>query len=163
MIALQIPVPTYLYKYLTALYGNQYIPSMYDELGVVVLATLEKSFSTSKDFKFTHWKGKSIDKHFVIHLNFSQFKNNGFHIYPNKIHYLQTFIDNQFRYTMYRTAILNNEKFKISYKDSIMHILTSYGITEEEFSYESIRKDFNRKVDEIRKKLFENSYKNGTK
>ncbi|MFJ1424860.1 hypothetical protein ACILFS_00915 [Capnocytophaga canimorsus] len=154
MITLKIPVPTYLYKYLISLYGEEYVPSMYDELGVVVLATLEKSFSISKDFKSNNWKGKSMDNNFVIHLNYSQFKNNGFHIYPEKIHYLQVFIDNQFRYSMYRTAILNNEKFKISYKDTITQILAGYGITEEEFSYESIRKDFNRKADEIRKNLY---------
>lgn len=150
MITLTIPVPNYLYKYLVHLYGEKYQPTMYDELGIMVLSVLErKSNATAQRYEPKNFKGKNCDKHFVIHLSFSQFERNGFFIFNEKIHTIQAFIDNQFRLSMYRNAITNYNQMNIPYKDSILCFLASYGIEEEDFSYESIRRDFNRKKEKL--------------
>lgn len=153
MIILNIPVPTYLYKYLTVLYGTPYKPTMYDELGVMILSSLERKVTCPDILELKTWKGKEIDKFFVVQISLSQFERKGFYLFNEKIHQIQTFIDNQFRLNMYRNAAINFHQLKIPYKDSILSFLSSYGITEEDFSYESIRKDFNRKKDFYEKRL----------
>ncbi|MBS9766520.1 MAG: hypothetical protein KGV44_03130 [Flavobacteriaceae bacterium] len=54
---------------------------------------------------------------------------------------------------MYRTAIINYQSFGIQYKKSITAYLESFNITEDELSYSTIRKDFNRKKSEIENAL----------
>lgn len=148
MITLQIPLPTYLYKYLMALYGPEYQPTMYDDLGILILNLLERK--TAHDTTcLKKWKHRPVDKIFVIHLSLSQFERKGFFIFNEKIQHIQSFIDHHFRSAMYRNALLNYKNFNIPYKDSILSFLKSYDISEEDFPYESIRKDFNRKKDKM--------------
>ncbi|CEN54436.1 hypothetical protein [Capnocytophaga canis] len=153
MITLNIPLPAYLYKYLTALYPTPYQPSQRDELGLVILTALERKMTTEGCSELKTWKGKSITHSFPVELSLSQFEKKGFYIFNDKIHYMQTFIDNHFRNSLYRTAVINYNHFNIPYKDSILTFLATYGIDEEDFPYESIRKDFNRKAEVIRKRL----------
>jgi hypothetical protein len=48
---------------------------------------------------------------------------------------------------------MNHYYYSIPYKFTIINILRSYNIEENDLPYETIRKDFNRKKEEIQKRL----------
>ncbi|MFK8302668.1 hypothetical protein ACI75Y_07125 [Capnocytophaga stomatis] len=152
MIQIKIPLPTYLIKYLKTLYGEPYHPTISDELGIYVLNILERK----KSYEFNYVL-KYEAPFYTITINDSNFCKRGCLISKEKEALLQKFIDNHFRKEIYRNAILNHHYHNIPYKNTFQAALNSYGITEDDLSYETIRKDFNRKKQDLQKKLIKNS------
>ena len=54
---------------------------------------------------------------------------------------------------VYIDCIFNKERYGIEYQTTILNFLDFYDITEEELSYDSLRKDFNRNKKKIALRL----------
>lgn len=148
VITIQLPVSIYIKKYLVALHGPTYHVSITDDFGILILNTLRK-----KSIYYHYKSQKEISTCYSISISFSNFEKYGCGISELQLHQIYKSLDSHFRMTMYRTAIINYHSFGIQYKKSILAYLKSYGITEDEMSYGTIRKDFNRKKSEIELKL----------
>lgn len=140
MIQIKIPVPNYLKKYLLTLYGDNYQATLNDELGILVINCLQKK--TYYNYKLDM---RSATTFFPVNISFSQLDKDGCIISERKIIEIYKTLDYNFRLSMYRSAILNKENFGIEYKKTVLAHLRTFGITEDEMSYSSIRKDFNRR------------------
>lgn len=153
MIQLHIKLPTYLIKYLRKLYGEPYAPVCNDEIGLFIMSILEKKTSPSA-YKYIF--SRKTDKTYTISLPLYFHEKKGCLILPEKEALIQKFIDNHFRREMYRFAILNFHYHNIKFKDSLETFLDVFDISEDDLTYESIRKDFNRKKKEFTEKLIIN-------
>lgn len=140
MFDLLLPVPAYLKKYLITLYGEMMKPTHHDEFGAFILNTLEKK--SNHDYTL-----KSIpnDTTYAVRLNYHIFQNNGCLLSTRKERIIVRALDDKFRNMLFSQAVINKTSFNIPYKETIIAVLKSYGITEDELSYSTIRKDFNRK------------------
>lgn len=148
MVILQLPVSNYIKKYLIALYGESYKLTINDELGILIRNCLQKktyyNYKPIKDIRNTHYS---------IHISISQFEKYGCMIREQQISEIYKTLDFNFRNNIYRQAVINKIKFNIDYKDSVLAYLSSFGISENEMSYSTIRKDFNRKKEKIESQL----------
>lgn len=148
MVTIHLPVKSYIQKYLHALYGDDYHLSINDDFGILIMSCLEKksyyNYKKEKDNR---------DSVFAIHVSISFFDKYGFVITEQKISQIHKALEYTFRKNIYRYAILNHTKFGIQYKKSILTFLQSYGISEKELNYDSLRKDFNRHKADIESKL----------
>lgn len=148
MVIIFLPVSDYIKKYLTALYGESYKVSINDEFGILIKNCLQKKtyykYKPSKDNRSTHYP---------IHISISQLEKYGCIIREQQVSEIYKTLDFNFRNNIYRQAVINKTKFNIDYKDSVLAYLSSYGIKENEMSYSTIRKDFNRKKRTIERQL----------
>lgn len=149
MIKILIQVPVYLKKFLEKTYGESYQLQHDDYLGILILNTLKKKSNTY--YEFTKSKGEMSNYEVCISMSF--FDKYGCSINENDMILLGRAIDNWFRQNLYQTAILNEKHFNIPFKETIVHYISSYGISEDELSYSTIRRDFNRKKESIAEKL----------
>ncbi|CAA0239704.1 conserved hypothetical protein [Tenacibaculum maritimum] len=149
MVTIEIPVSQYIKKYLISVYGTNYKLSLKDDFGILVLNCLQKK-------TYYQYKNEKEDRitSFPVKISISQFDKYGCLITEKQLYEIYKTLDYQFRGAIYRAAIVNNIRFKIDYKDSIWAHLESYDITDEDISWETIRKDFNRKKLRIKEQLF---------
>lgn len=150
MITIDLPVPAYIKIYLLSLYGANYKVSLNDDLGILILNILQK-----KGGNYNYYKRETDNRNevFSIRISFSMFEKFGCIISENQLYHIHKAIDSGFRMNLYRNAIINKNYSNIQYKDSILSFLKAFNINEEQLSYETIRKDFNRKKVEIEEKL----------
>ncbi len=142
-VFIHIPCPTYLRKFVEISFGENYELNHTDWLGILVLGLLQK-----KSHPTYHYAGQKKVANYSdkLQLNFTihQANKNGFFLVNSDETKIVKGIDDVFRTGMYRAAVLNQENFGIEYKTTITTYLDAFNITEEELSYETIRKDFNR-------------------
>ncbi len=148
-ISINIEVSTHIYKYLTALYGDDYVASFRDSLGILILSSLQKQ-SHIKEYDV---KKKELTREYSVHINFSSLEKHGCFISEKQLYKITKSLEYDFRYQIFRTAILNKENFGIDYKKSILKFLESYNIHDSELPYSTLIRDFNRKKHEIEKNL----------
>lgn len=148
-LTIRLPVSSYIKKFLVAVYGDAYRVSVTDDFGILILNILQKK---SIYYKYNR-KNDDRNTNFSIHISFSNFEKYGCVISEQQLYQINKSLDSNFRTTMYRNAIINFHSFGVQYKKSILAYLNSYGITEEEMKYTSVRKDFNRKKGAIESKL----------
>lgn len=148
-ITIWLPVSSYIKNFLVAVYGDAYKVSATDDLGILILNILQKKSV------YYEYKRKNDDRNtnYPIHISFSNFEKYGCVISEQQLYQINKSLDSNFRNTMYRNAIVNQHSFGIQYKKTILAYLKSYGITEDEMNYATIRKDFNRKKASIESKL----------
>lgn len=150
MFELQLQLPIYLVKYLKTLYGEPYFPMADDEIGIYIFSVLERKKSRSeRDFSIT----KKNCTTYTIRINEHNFYKRGCFISSAKQAFIVKYIDSLFRKEIFRNAVMNYHYYGIPYKKTIITALNTYNITESDLSYETIRKDFNRKKTKIEEKL----------
>ena len=147
---ISISLPKYLIKYMRTLYGEPYTPHADDEIGIYILNILERKTSLS-EYKYSLKKNETHS--YTLIISMSCYEKRGCLLSKEKLALIQKYIDSHFRKEIFRNAVLNYHKFKIPYKASILTALQAYDITEGELSYETLRKDFNRKKGAIEKRL----------
>lgn len=141
MIHIDLAVPLYLKTYLTSVYGVAYHVTTNDDLGILILNTLKK-----KSIYYNHANNNEQRTNvFTIHISMSMFEKYGCNLSEEQLFQIYKNIDYGFRRHLYISAIVNKEYQGIPYKNTIENTLRAFRISEEELSYGTIRKDFNRK------------------
>ena len=155
---LQLNVPRYLKKILDVKYGENYRPRVTELLGISVINALKKK--SDRDYTYIRKKSpadnnrfKEKDDVFFISLSIDKAQRKGFAVDQKRAHQIVKAIDRNIREDLYCNALLNHTKYGIEYQTTIENFLDLYDIAEEELSYESIRKDFNRKKKNLAEKL----------
>ncbi len=148
MISIDLKVPPYLKSYLTTLYGDEYHLGTADSLGILVLNTLKK-----KSCYYKHSIDDNRTSVYKLHISLSMFEKYGCGISEEQLTQICKAVDNEFRRAVYTHAILSKSFQGFEYKDSILSFLYAYNISEEELSYSTIRRDFNRKKTKITERL----------
>lgn len=142
-VIIHVPCPTYLKKFIEISFGENYELSQTDWLGILVLGLLQK-----KSHPTYHYAGQKKAAQFgdklVFNFTLHQANKNGFFLVNSDEQKIIKAIDDVFRSSMYRAAMLNQENFGIEYRSTITTYLDAFNITEEDLAYETIRKDFNR-------------------
>lgn len=147
-ITIDLPVTSYLQKYLTVKFGTLYQARESDWFGLLIINILSPKNET--DYELKNFKSDSF---YTISIGISKAEKRGFIVSKRKGEQLAKAVENYFRSELYSSAILNARNFDIDFKTTIINTLESYGITEEELHYESIRKDFNRNKKNIEDNL----------
>ena len=150
-IIVDIPVTPAIKKFLEARVGKNYHLSGTDWFGILLINIFEKK--QNKFFEPTNKNHSSKTENFRFTMSISMADKNGYTILPKHAVIIHNIVDSIFRETMYVEAIRNKKNYKIEYYTSITNILQSYQITPEEMSYESIKRDFNRKRAKLESQL----------
>ncbi len=148
-ITIALPVKSYIKKYLETQYGADYKVNISDSFGILILNVLHKKTS------YYNYKREKDNREesFPIHISLSNFEKYGCGITDMQLYLIHKSIDYDFRMSMFQAAVINHRKFGIRYKESIESFLDSFNISEDELSYSTIRKDFNRKKTKIEQSL----------
>ena len=157
-VLLQLNVPPYLKKILEVKYGNDYRPKQTELLGIAVINTLKKK--SDRDYNYIRQKAdpqnsrfKKKNEAFIVSLSVDKASRKGFVVDQKRANQIVRALDRNIREDLYTNAIINQHKFEIEFQTTIENFLDLYDISEEELSYESIRKDFNRNKKRIAEKL----------
>lgn len=109
---------------------------------MVIISTLQKK--SDRKYKYDFKKLDSQNDYFIITLGMAKAQLNGFQHGQKRAHQLAHLIERNIREELFNTCIFNNINYGIEYQTTILDFLAQYDITEEELSYETLRKDFNR-------------------
>lgn len=149
MVHIDLAVPSYLRTYLISLFGDNYRVSSKDDLGILILNTLRK-----KSHYYKHVpKQDERSVYYSLHISMSLFEKYGCTLSSEQLFQIYKQLDSGFRRSLYVNAIVNKEYQSIPYKNSIENTLQAFGIGEDELSYSTIRKDFNRKKVHLQQRL----------
>ena len=151
MVKIQLQVPKYLKKILVTKYGDNFILKENTLLGMAICNVLmSKNYAVHRYCKNEKlkmlYRYKELSESFTIRLSVNKAIRKGFEINDNKLHKIVRGID--------KSAINNKEFYDIEYQTTFYNFLDEYDITEEELSYESLRKDFNRRKEKLTENLF---------
>lgn len=157
-VLLQLPVPGYLKKILEKKYGENPSVSRKTLFGLTVINTLkakrDKDYEASrKVYNSGNYRFKDAQQYFFVSVSLDIAKRKGFTHSIDVARQIVKAVDHEIREQLYIDCIFNKEKYAIEYQTTILNWLDFYDITEEELSYESIRKDFNRNRKKIADKL----------
>jgi hypothetical protein len=156
-IVLQLPVPRYLKKILDSKYGDSYTAKEYCLFGMTVINILkrksDRDYESIRKKHFQNYRFKDVNEYFFVTINLDKARHNGYEITQKRAYQIVRAIDRDVRENLYLSAIFNKLHYGIEYQSTILNFLDFYDITEEELSYESIRKDFNRKRKSLLEKL----------
>lgn len=147
-ISIALPVPIYLKKILTTRFGEKYAAKEDNWFGILIINVLQR-----KSDRRYEYKKNAEGEVYVITIAYEKARDKGFGINEIKAKAIIRSITRNFREELYYQAVMNNIHYGIDYKTSIQNILDSYDILEEELSYETLRKDFNRKKEQIINKI----------
>lgn len=157
-ILLQLSVPAYLKKILDVRFGELYKPREDNLFGMTILNVLKRK--SSHDYQFRRnqytdgkYRFKNANIPYFLNISVDQAKRRGFNLDTKRSFQIVKSIDRNLREELYIKAIFNKDKYGIDYQTTILDWLEMYDISEEELSYESLRKDFNRKRRDLMKKL----------
>ena len=157
-VLLQLTVPLYLKKILEIKYGNPYTAKENTLFGMTVLNTLKRK--SDHDYTYTrnqysggNYRFKNSTEVFFINVSVDRVKRKGFAFDQRRTFQIVKALDRTIREELYISAIVNKEKYGIEYQTTLLDFLELYDIEEEELSYESLRKDFNRNRRKLAEKL----------
>lgn len=135
-------------SYLTTQYGKEYVINTTEFLGILMLNVLKK-----KSFYYKHVVDDSRTSVYKLRISLSMFEKYGCSISEEQLTQICKAIDSEFRRCVYSHAILCKNQSGLEYKDAILGFLYAYNIPEEELSYSTLRRDFNRKKASISERL----------
>ena len=139
-ITLHLSVPRYVKKILEFKYGSEYKASETTLLGMVVLNCLQKK--SARDYVY---KRQNPDiTYFTMKVGLDKATRMGFQMNQQKSKQISRAIERDIREKLYTEAITNEMHFGTDFRTTLQNFLDLYDITEEELSYDTIRKDFNR-------------------
>ncbi len=158
MVKLQLKVPKYLKKILDAKYGSELHLKGSTLLGMAISDTLmTKTYAVHRyrknENQSKYYRYKELSETYVVKLSIKTALIKGFEMDDNKLHKIVRAIDKFIREELYSSAITNKELYDIEFQTTILNFLDQYDITEEELTYESLRKDFNRMREKLEKNL----------
>ena len=151
MIEIKIPLPAYLTKYMQTIYGNPFTLSGDDEVGIYLMQLLQ--CKTRLAYHYHYQEKNTKQTPLTLHLTPTMAKVAGLAIPEEKIPLIHKYLDNRFRGELYRQAILAYHNHGIPYKDTLLSALETYKIDESELSYDTLRRDFNRKKEALEERL----------
>lgn len=157
-VLLQLPVPKYLKRILEKKYGEDFQATETTLLGLVVLQTLKRKSEVNYDYK-----KQNQNDYFQVWIGVRKAGIKGFVFNQKRSHQLAKTLERQTKEDLFTTAILNKETYSIEYQITLLNFLEFYDIPDEELSYETLRKDFNRHKIKIMEKLNINYTKSGQK
>lgn len=140
MVTIDIPVSSYVKKFMTTLYGDNYTLSLTDTLGNAISALLMK-----KTNNFNSLYKKERECVYTIRISFSKMKNEGCIISKNNIHLIGQFCDKYFRETIFLAILTNSNNGKDNVKDTMRKALGTYNITEDDIALDTLYRDYLRK------------------
>ena len=157
-VLLQLNVPSYLKKILVSKLGENYRPKEDNLYGLAIINTLKRKSEHNYEYRREHYSGgdyrfKNSTEQFFIYISVDRASRRGFSFDPRRSFQIVKAFDKQIREELYTKAIFNKENYGIDYQTTINDWLNMYDISEEELSYDSIRKDFNRNRIKLMKKL----------
>lgn len=139
-ITLHLSVPRYVKKILEFKYGDEYKATETTLLGMVVLNSLQKK----SERNYTYRRENPDITYFSLRVGIDKVYRKGFQFNQQKALQLSKAIERDIREKLYTEAITNDLNYGIDFKTTLENFLTLYDIAEDELSYETIRKDFNR-------------------
>ncbi|WP_418124274.1 hypothetical protein ACNFU2_06555 [Chryseobacterium sp. PTM-20240506] len=148
-ITLHLSVPRYVKKILQFKYGDDYKAREDTLLGMVVLNTLQKK----SDRNYTYKRANPDITYFSLKVGIDKANRKGFQHNQSRSYQISKAIERDIREKLYTEAITNEINYGIDFKTTIQNFLDLYDITEDELSYETIRKDFNRYKNQNLKKF----------
>lgn len=147
-ITLRLAVPSYVKKILQFRYGDEYKASESTLLGMVVLNTL----NTKTERNYVYKRENSDISYFFIKIGIDKAKRKGFEFDQKKSVQISKALEREIREKLYTEAITNEINFGVDFKTTLQNFLDLYDIEEDELSYDTLRKDFNRyKIKNIHK------------
>jgi hypothetical protein len=147
-VSICLQVPKYLKKVLLIRFGENYQAKENHWFGILVINILQRK----SDRKY-YFRKQNNEEIFCFTISYEKARKKGFSIDEMKMKSIVRSLDKNFRDEIYYHAVLNNVNYGIDYKTSIDNFLESYDISEDEFPYETLRKDFNRNKTRIIKKI----------
>lgn len=157
-VLLQLNVPKYLKKILEVKYGDSYVAKENTLFGMTVLNTLKRK--SDHDYSYTrnqytngNYRFKNSTEAYFINVSVDRVKRKGFAFDPKRTFQIVKALDKSIRDDLYQNAIINKEKYGIEYQTTLLDFLDLYDIEDEELSYDSLRKDFNRNRRKLAEKL----------
>ena len=150
-IDIEIPVKSYLKKFITISFGEEIKLSERNWLGIIIFNIVKrKTFQNYYDSKMN----ENLDASFSVKISLDKSYRYGCLLLPTQIHYINLAIDNFFKSELIKQALINQSAYQIDFKTSIINILDAYDITEDELEYDSVRKHFNRNYKKYKNRLF---------
>lgn len=157
-VLLQLTVPRYLKKILDVKYGDSYKAKENTLFGLTVINTLKRKSEhdytyNRNQYKDGNYRFKNSTEAYFINVSLDRVKRRGFAFDQRRTFQIVKALDKSIREELYTNAIINKEKYGIEYQTTLLDFLELYDIEEEELSYESLRKDFNRNRRKLAEKL----------
>ena len=143
MLSITLHLPIYLIKYMRTLYGEPYAPKASDEIGIYILNALQRKSNLSE---YQYRAKKELSQTYQLTINTSNYEKRGAVILPQQNALIVKFVDSHFRRELFRTAVMNHYYYSIPYKFTIINILRSYNIEENDLPYFTFAMSKNNKV-----------------
>ena len=151
-ITIHLPVTPAIKKYMIGKFGKDYIINMDDWFGNMVINMLENK--TNKFYSTSNRDSDFKTEEYNISFSTSTADKNGIRIIPQHEAAIFNIINKIFREELYSQALINKRNYYIDYQTTISNILDSYDISDDELSYDALKRDFARKKDDLEKRLF---------
>lgn len=139
-IILHLAVPRYVKKILEFRYGSEYKATETTLLGMVVLNILQKKTDRNYNYK----KENPDITYFSMKVGIDKAVRKGFDFNQKKSKQISNALERDIREKLYSEAITNEINFGVDFKTTLQAFLDLYDIAEDELSYDTLRKDFNR-------------------
>jgi len=150
--SIEIPVNPAVKKYLEIKLGKEYHLSTDDWFGIMIYNFL--IYKSNKNFKITPKRISDNPSFFTVFISENQAEKNGISLTEKQEISINNMVEKIFREEMYNLAILNKTLCEIEYRVSINYFLDSFDITEDDLSFDTIIKDFDRKKFTMMEKLY---------
>jgi hypothetical protein len=137
-LVVHFPVDRHVYKYLQKKVGEKLVVSKNNFFGSMVLDILQKNYSDLERVP--------SEMVFPVEVSIRYMEKMGFYLDSRSIRKFNTRIDDVFREEMVGAISLNFEKFRIPKERSLRELLDFYNITEEDIKFETLVRDFKRKI-----------------
>lgn len=157
-VLLLLPVPKYLKRVLEKKHGEDFQATETTLLGFVVLQILKRKSEIKYDYK-----RQNQNDYFRVYIGVRKAGLKGFIFNQKRSHQLAKTLERQTKEELFTSAILNKENYGIEYQVTLLDFLEFYDIPDEELTYETLRKDFNRQKLKLMQKLKINYTKKGQK
>ncbi len=154
-----LPVPKYLKRVLEKKYGEDFQATETTLLGFVVLQILKRK----SEIKYDYQKKQSPIDYFKVYIGVRKAGIKGFIFNQKRSYQLAKTLERQTKEELFINAIHNKENYGIDYQVTLLDFLDFYDIPDEELTYETLRKDFNRQKIKLMQKLKIDYTKKGQK
>lgn len=142
-VIIEIPTKSYLRKFMEVNFGSDVKLTERNWIGVLVLNILKRKTFKNPNYDYKKYNFTYDDSlKFRAHLD-KTYRYGCILLEPQKF-YINRSIEGIFKDEIIKQALINQSAYKIDFKTSILTILDAYDITEEELSYETLRKHYNR-------------------
>lgn len=137
-IIVHFPVKPHVYKYLQKKCGEKLVVSQGDFFGGLVLDLLSR--------KPCSLQGVSDEFTFPVEISMRYLREVGIFFDDKIIRKFNNRVDDMFRQEIYSFVLMNYDLYNTPKERSLKHLLNHYSITEDDIKFESLVKDYKRKL-----------------